>query len=193
MRRLFKNQGPSPRIETAGAPNHITPDPDHAWKALSLVNEWIRHADAKAGVTLAFVGALSAMTFNLVRSAEFQTTLFDVIVVFTCALLVLTGGLAGWTLTPRVNDKDATSDAINRLFYVSISTHFQGQREQYAEVLQTLTSEPIELTRDIAHQVHANARIATTKATYAKWAIRAALASGAAVATLAIIIGVTNS
>lgn len=31
----------------------IDPEPDHAWKALSLVNDWIKHAEGKAGITLA--------------------------------------------------------------------------------------------------------------------------------------------
>lgn len=88
------------------------PDPDHAWKLLSLVNEWIRHSDAKAGVTLAFVGVLGTMLFNLVRGFAQRSLLFDVVVVVACALLVLTAALSGWTLTPRVNDKDVDPEAI---------------------------------------------------------------------------------
>lgn len=189
MRKLFKFSVYRNSGTTFAEP---TPDPNHAWQALSLVNEWIRHSDTKAGVTLAFVGVLGTMTFNLVSDFEARHTLFDVVVVITCLLLITTGALGGWTLTPRVNDKDATSDAINRLFYASISSNFKGQREQYADVLRTLTADPVELTRDLAHQVHANATIATTKAIYAKWAIRSALASGAGVAALATIIGLGN-
>ncbi|MFF7292012.1 Pycsar system effector family protein [Microbacterium sp. NPDC008134] len=170
-----------------------SPNPDHAWKALALVNEWIRHSDAKAGVTLAFVGVLGTMTFNLAKNFEARSTFFDVLVVLACSLLVVTGALCGWTLTPRVNDKDSGRDAINRLFYVSISRNFKDKREQYVDVLHTLTANPVELTNDLADQIHANANIATVKATYAKWAIRSALASGAAVAALAVVIGISNS
>lgn len=169
------------------------PNPDHAWKALALVNEWIRHSDAKAGVTLAFAGVLGAMTFNLARDFEPRSTLFDFLVVLVCGFLVTTAGLCGWTLTPRVNDKDADRDAINRLFFASISANFKGKRKQYSEVLHTLTADPAELTRDLADQIHANARIASVKAKYAKWGIRSALTTGFFVAALALYIGVTNT
>lgn len=171
----------------------LAPNPDHAWKALALVNEWIRHSDAKAGVTLAFTGVLGTMTFNLAKGFEPRSAAFDILVIIACTLLVLTGALCGWTLTPRVNDKDADRDAINRLFFASISRNFNGKRRQYSDVLHTLTANPAELTRDLADQIHANAKIATVKARFAKWAIRSALATGAAVAALAIVMGVTNT
>lgn len=170
----------------------LPPNPEHAWKALALVNEWIRHSDTKAGVTLAFTGVLGTMTFNLAKDFASRSPLFDVLVAAACTLLVLTGALCGWTLTPRVNDKDADRDAINRLFFVSISRNFSGKRQEYIDVLHTLTANPIELTRDLADQVHANAKIASVKATSAKWAIRSALATGATVAAIAIVI-VTNA
>lgn len=169
------------------------PNPEHAWKALALVNEWIRHADAKAGVTLAFTGVLGAMVFNLVKNVDRRTPMFDLFVVLACALLVLTAGLCGWTLTPRVNDRDADPESINRLYFGSISRHFGGRRPEYVEVLSTLTAVPPELVKDLAHQIHTNAKIATVKTKYAKWAIRSALAAGAAVAGLAILIGMSNT
>lgn len=169
------------------------PDPDHAWKTLGLVNEWIRHSDAKAGVTLAFTGFLATMIFNLVNDFDRRSTIFDVLVVIACALLVLTAGLCGWTLTPRVKDGDAEPVSINLLYFGSISRHFKGKRPQYGEVLSTLTADPSELIKDLAAQIHANAKIATTKARFAKWAIRSALTSGAFVAAIAITVGIGNS
>lgn len=38
----------------------LVPTPDHAWKALSVTNKWVRHADAKTEITLAFVAATAA-------------------------------------------------------------------------------------------------------------------------------------
>jgi hypothetical protein len=186
-RKFFSRTPQAVAPETPPSPN-----PDQAWKLLSLVNEWIRHSDAKAGVTLAFTGALGAMTFNLASGFETRTLLFDVVVVVACVLLTVTAGLCGWTLTPRVNDKDADPESINRLFFASISHHFKGERPRYSEVLSTLTADPHELIKDLADQIHSNAGIATLKAKYAKWAIRSALATGLAVAILAITIGITN-
>ncbi|MFE3222879.1 Pycsar system effector family protein [Nocardia sp. NPDC059228] len=169
------------------------PNPEHAWKTLALMNEWIRHADAKAGVTLAFTGVLATMVFNLVKDFHHRTTAFDLLVVLTCALLFLTAALCGWTLTPRVNDGDADPQSINLLYFGSISQHFKSRRQQYSEVLSTLTGDDSELIKHLSAQVHANAKIATIKARSAKWAIRSALATGVVVAALAIVVGISCS
>lgn len=169
------------------------PDPDSAWKTLGLMNEWIRHSDTKAGVTLAFTGALATMTFNLVKDFTHRSTSFDVLVVITCGLLAATGALCGWTLTPRVKDKNPEAGRVNHLYFASIAQHFDGRRQQYRDELTALVADPSELTRELADQIHANSRIATTKTRCAKWAIRSALAAGAAVAVLAIAVGVGNS
>jgi hypothetical protein len=182
----FFNSRDSPEVTSA-------PNPDHAWKTLALVNEWIRHADAKAGVTLAFTAALATMVFNLSKDFHQRTTIFDFLVAFASVLLVLTAALCGWTLTPRVNDRDADPESINRLYFGSITQHFRGKRPQYSEVLSTLTADPSELIQDLAAQIHANAKIATIKARSAKWAIRSALATAATVAVLAITVGVSIS
>lgn len=185
---------------TTGCPHDLPttvsppePNPDHAWKTLALMNEWIRHSDAKAGATLAFTGVMATILFNLTNDFAPRTVVFDSLVAIACLLLICTGTLCGWTLTPRLKDTDANRDAINSLFFASIDQNFRGRRQEYSEVLQTLTSDPVELTKDLADQVHANARIATVKADAAKWAIRFALASGATIAILALVIGITNS
>lgn len=143
-------------------------------------------------MTLAFTGALGTMLFNLVREPTTRSVLFDVAVVAGCCFLFLTAALCAWTLTPRVNDRDADPESINRLFFGSISHHFKGERPRYTEVISTLTSDPHELVKDLADQIHANAKIATIKAKYAKWAIRSALIAGACVAAVALTIGITG-
>lgn len=185
-----------PRKISSRARSHppaAVPNPDHAWKLLGLVNEWIRHSDSKAGVTLAFTGVLATMTFSLTKDFTTRTTLFDACVILVCLLLVTTAALCGWTLTPRINDNDADPEAINRVFFASISINFNGDRPRYGQVLSTLSADPQELVRDLADQIHANAKIATIKAKYAMWAIRSALAAGVAVALLAVVVGITNS
>ncbi|ARC55496.1 hypothetical protein AS850_00205 [Frondihabitans sp. 762G35] len=168
------------------------PNPDHAWKLLSLINEWIRHSDTKAAVTLAFTGAMATLLFNLARVIENRTIPVDILVVAACILVATTGALCGLTLTPRINDKDADPQAINRIFYVSIAANFRGRRPEYKDVVHTLSADPAELIRDLADQIHANATIATTKARFAKWAIRAGLAAGVAIAAAAAVIELSN-
>ena len=125
----------------------------------AFVNEWIRHADAKTGVTLAFTAALATVVFNLSKDFHHRTTIFDFLVAFTSVLLVLTAALCGWTLTPRVNDRDADPESINRLYFGSITDHFRGKRPQYSEALSTLAVDPSELILDLSAQIHANGRL----------------------------------
>ena len=161
---------------------------DHAWKLLSLVNEWIRHADAKATATLAFTGALGALLYNLVKSQTDTGAVLDVVTVVTCLLLGFATIFCGLTLAPRMQDRDAIPDAINRIFFGSISKHYRGQRPAFRDVLKTITEDPQELIRDLADQIHANARIATEKNRCAKWAIRSVLGAGMGLAIVAILI-----
>ncbi|MCK2023573.1 hypothetical protein KZC52_11605 [Microbacterium sp. kSW2-24] len=189
---------PEPQVKAAPDPN-----PEHAWKALALVNEWIRHADAKAAVTLAFTGVLGTMTFNLVKDFQHRTFWFDALVVLACVFLVAAGALCGWTLTPRFTEKRKkkknsvdqeveVDDVVNRLFYGSITKGFKDKRHQYSDVMRALTADPVELTRDLSDQIHTNAGIATTKNFWVKWAIRTALLAGAAVTAVAVLIGASN-
>jgi len=170
----------------------VTPNPDHAWKALSLVNEWIRHSDAKAGVTLAFTGVLSTLLFNLAHDSPLRGVVFDAVVVLACCLILLTAIFCGMTLTPRMKDRDAVPEAINRLFYQSITKNFSGDRLGFTEVLNTLSSDPSQIMIDLAHQIHANARIATVKGRHAKWAIWSALSAGLTVGVVALLTGLAS-
>lgn len=133
------------------------------------------------------------MLFNLVKDFTRRWWLTDTTVVVACLLLIITAACCAWALTPRVNDKDASEVAINKLFYASISKNFKGDRQAYIDGLHTLTADPHGLTTDLAQQVHANAKIATIKMAWATWAIRAAVASGATVAVLAVLVGLANS
>lgn len=163
-------------------------DADHAWKLLSLVNEWIRHADAKATATLAFTGALAALLYNLVKKQTDAGAAFDFFAVITCIALGLALLFCGLTLTPRIKDRDPDPDTINRIFFGSITKHYDGKRPAYRDVLKVLTENPQELIKDLADQIHTNARIATTKTRYAQWAIRSVLAAGVFLSIVAILI-----
>ncbi|WP_145941611.1 Pycsar system effector family protein [Corynebacterium glyciniphilum] len=169
------------------------PNPDHAWKTLSLVNEWIRHSDAKAGVTLAFVGVMGTLTFNLLKDVSRWSCLTIIPAAVACVLLAVTVGMCAWTLTPRVKDKSSDAEARGLLFFAHISQGFAEDRRGYRSELAALSSDPVRLTEQIADQVHANALVATLKTKFAMWAILAAVASGVAVAVLALIINITET
>lgn len=157
------------------------------------MNEWIRHSDAKAGVTLAFTGALATMTYNLAKDFEHRNVFFDALVAVVCLLLVVTGCLCGRTLAPRVKDREIDHAGINLLFFMSIEGSFRQQRQHYGQELLALISDPTKLTKQLADQVYANAKIATVKFKTVVWAIRSALSAGVAVAALAIVVGIAGN
>ncbi len=173
--------------EAAGPPN-----PEQAWKLLSLVNEWIRHSDAKAAVTLAFTTGLSVMLFNLADGFAERSQIFDIAVVVATALLVLAAGFCAWTLTPRIADQEANPEQANLLFFGSIAVKFKNDRGNYREELHLMTADPAALTRDLTDQIHANANIAAVKARAIQRGIRSAIAAAAAVAAVAVIVGITH-
>lgn len=183
------------RIRGSRRPNdeEKSPDPEQAWKILELINSWIRHSDAKAGVTLAFVGALAAILYNLVSDFSSRTAIFDVLVIIACALLTIAGVLCGATLVPRTEIDTDESSAPNLLFFASIHERYSGKRDEYRKDLAFLTTDHERLHAEISDQVHANANIASVKSRHAKRAIGATLTAGAVIALIAGIIGAVNA
>jgi hypothetical protein len=173
------------------------PQPDHAWKALTVTNEWIRHADAKTGVTLAFAGATAAVMFNLVNRDATWTCALKVAVVTTSLALAFVAVCGGVALVPRVKrerpsgGEDETvgrDDAVNLLFFGDVHRKYGEDPPTYREVLGTLTSDPARLTGQVADQIHANASIATVKFQWANRAIVCELAATVAVAVTALLV-----
>lgn len=177
--------------EVAGVRQLETPNPEHAWRTLSLMNEWIRHADAKAGVTLALAGVLGTMLFTLSEQVEDWTRFSASVVIFTCLCLGATIVLCGLTLIPRTRSS-VRNPAPNLLFFGSIASHYKDNRQKFRTEFNTLSSNPETLTSEIADQIHANAHIATTKSRRTTWAIVAILLASVGVGFLALIIGTTT-
>lgn len=161
------------------------PDPDHAWKALSLVNDWIRHGDAKIGVTLAVTGAAGVMLFNLVKDAPEPGCSLKVFGAVAAAALLLAAAFAVIGLVPKVKvgrrrDPEAYT---NLLFYKHIARGWEGKTADFVLELGSLTLDKQELTKHIGEQVHANATVARRKY---EWADRAIKALGAGLLFVAL-------
>lgn len=76
-------------------------DPDQAWKALSLVNDWVKHAETKSATILAASGISGGVLYNLVKG-ETSPGWWLTIVGGVCGLAIfLAGGCALLALTPR--------------------------------------------------------------------------------------------
>lgn len=174
-----------------------TPQPEHAWKALTITNEWVRHADSKTGVTLAFIGATATVLFNLVNGHKDWT--WALIVVTGLAVVAIIAAIicAALALLPRLQRYEHKGDAaattvgldesVNLLFFGDVHRRYRDDRPTYSEVLSLLTSDPVGLTGQIADQIHANAHIASVKFRYANRAIVCELVAVATIAGVALL------
>lgn len=150
------------------------PNPDQAWKALGLVNEWIRHADAKVGVTVAATGVASVLLFNLMNGQQDPSKFLVGAAVLT-ALLLLAGAVCGFaSLIPRVrlNGRREPETFTNLLFYRHIGRGYADRGAVYVDALGRLTLDAQGLTKHIGEQVYANATVADRKYTWSDRAIR---------------------
>lgn len=155
------------------------PDPDHAWKALGLVNEWIRHGDAKISVTLAVTGASGVMLFNLLAN-QAKTPLALELLGGGCAVALFLAALfavIGLVPQVRVRGRREPESYTNLLFYRHIAGGWNGKTAGFVHALGELTIDKQELTKHIGEQVHANAGVARRKYVWSDRAIKA-LAAG---------------
>ncbi|MFD9978182.1 Pycsar system effector family protein [Streptomyces sp. NPDC059017] len=144
------------------------PNPDHAWKALGLVIDWIKHAETKAGATLAATGVTGGVLYNLIKDTSTPST-WLIVSTALCALAVLAAGLcAGLVLWPRLRMKE---DPTSLLYFHHIARgHAIG--DTYATSLVALTKDMEALVTEIASQSWANARVAHDKYMWGGRAIR---------------------
>jgi len=169
-------------------------DPDQAWKALSLVNEWIRHADAKAGATLAFVGVTAGILLGVVADVT-TWHWFTTLAAAACGFALLCAGLfGGASLLPRLgrrvpwlktHSSEASEDEPNLLFFADIRRTFGGDRKGYRAAFGSLTTDRQHLAGAVTDQVHANALIADSKF---RWVDRAITSQLVAVVALVVLI-----
>ncbi|WP_328967620.1 Pycsar system effector family protein [Streptomyces sp. NBC_00239] len=158
-----------PVTEVPSAPeSEPPPNPDHAWKALGLVIDWIKHAEAKAGATLAAAGVTGGVLYNLVKDASTPSS-WLIASALVCALAVLGAGLcASMVLWPRLRMKE---DPTSLLYFHHIARgHAAG--DTYATSLVALTKDMEALVTEIASQSWANSRVAHDKYMWGGRAIR---------------------
>lgn len=175
------------------------PDPDQAWKALSLVNDWIKHADAKSGVSLAATGAAGILLYNLLKDESNPSCALARWAWAAVVVLVIAGVTGVTAILPRLSIKQRLrhpisswkeeQDLSSLLFYRHVARRYKGQSPEFVEVFRTLTSDKEQLTAQIAQQVHANATVAHRKYFWANIAVRALGVAYGLVAVVAYIVG----
>lgn len=79
-----------------------SPDPDHAWKALSLVNDWVKHAETKSVAVLAASGVAGGVAYNLLKDQAKPGLVLSVVATVGCFAIFLAGLSAMAALAPQL-------------------------------------------------------------------------------------------
>lgn len=169
---------------STGAPDPKTAT--EAWGVLTNVNEWVKHAETKLGVVLAFLGVLAAGLITLVIEVGRGSTLMLALEGVSGLLLLLAAGCASLGLLPQFAH-EPDHDKLNPLYYGDIRRHFAGKPEEYAAHIREALSSPPTVTDHLARQIVANSEVAVRKYTWANRAILLGFLS--LLSTVAVVVG----
>ena len=120
--RLLAVEEPVVREVPASAPSQV----EEAWRVLDLVNGWVFHAEAKLGVTLAYLGALFAGLIAMLASFKQPSGL--ILWITAVAVVFLLGGVvfAALGLLPRFGK---SKEGRNITYYRDIEGMEYGEYE----------------------------------------------------------------
>ncbi|WNI23590.1 Pycsar system effector family protein [Streptomyces sp. ITFR-16] len=135
------------------------PNADHAWKALGLVIDWIKHAETKAAAALAAAGLTGGVLFNIVKDVSSPSSWLIFSSMFCGLAVVGAGACAGLVLWPRLK----MSEEPTSLLYFHHIARGHAASGTYAESLIALTQDAEALVTEIAGQGWANAKVAHKK------------------------------
>ncbi|QFS93375.1 hypothetical protein FIV07_21665 [Mycobacterium sp. THAF192] len=136
---------------------------DDAWRVLLLINDWIKHADAKTAGTLAAAGVSAGVLYSVVSDVHVLALPTTVCVAATgvCLLFaVVFGGLALrprlWTCTP----------ATSKVYFEHIARAYPKGATQPRSFVQDFTSsfsDSRKVASEVSEQIWAIAHIAAAK------------------------------
>jgi hypothetical protein len=142
-------------------------DPARPWAVLGLVNDWVRHAEAKAGATLVATGVTGTALYNLIHNVK-HPPFFLAFFSTTAAVFVLLGGACGAAaLRPRLWSREKPTSL---LYFDHIARAFDSP-VPYAAALRKLVLADDDELDQVAQQVWANARVARRKYRWVGWAL----------------------
>ncbi|MFF4251685.1 Pycsar system effector family protein [Streptomyces sp. NPDC001663] len=183
---------PKPRwfgAKPTAAPAIIT-NPDQAWKALSLVVDWIKHAETKAAATLASSGVTATILYNLVKE-EKKFSCISLVCASACTLFTALAALcAGLALRPRLRSEE---EPTSPLYYHHIARKYERRSgsDLYIEQLKALTADADLLVSEIASQIWANAHVARDKYRWGNYGLTSLLLALPTLAATAVAIHFT--
>lgn len=182
------------RRDVYPAPSPSPADVEQAWKILALVNEWIRHSEAKTAATLAASGVTGGLLFSLFRAFQSPTIWQIVCVSIGAAAAVTAFVCSAASLRPRLSWKkqqDTTTHGnnttrFNPLFFQDVAHGFKGDHVAYVEKLLQVTGDCKQLFEQVCHQIVANSSVASRKFSWNNRALCALLVAVAALSGLAV-------
>jgi hypothetical protein len=169
----------------------VAGNPDQAWKMLSLVNDWIKHAETKAAGTIAASGISAGVLYNLLKDLTDPGKWIEVPAAICGVLVSIAGLAAAWALRPRLWSRE---EPTSNLYFDHIARR-HGRREggaAYGETVRALSAADAKLVGEIAGQIWANARVARAKYRWANIGLSAVLLALVALAATALAVARTG-
>ena len=155
-----------------------------------MTNEWIRHADTKTGVALAFVAATAGLGYNVVDDFT-NWTLLLVVAVAGLVVALLVAAIHAWlALFPRLGDGTARSAAAagtSLIYFGDIARAYSDDPVGFHTHFAELLGDPGTVVYQVADQVGVNAGIARTKFEHSRRAIAFEFAAAALLVAVVVI------
>lgn len=168
----------------------VRPDPEQAWKTLGLVDDWLKHAEAKLAAALATTGVGGGVLFNLVTK-QGQPSVAVNVAAAVCGITLFGAGvfaIVGLFPVVQLGRRQQGRDQVNPVFFRDIAHAYRCDAPGYSAVLHRLTMDFDDIVGHLGQQIHANAVVADRKYRWAKWSLRALLIGLLALWALAVII-----
>lgn len=141
-------------------PDRAPVEAAEAWKAVGLVNDWVKHAETKAAATLTAAGVIGGVLYSLVKEEKDVASLLAVLAVLCGVGVVLAAGFAITALWPRLRAKEPPTSA---LYFDHIARRHPKSAATYIEEFKHLVASPEDLRDQLAQQIWANAHVARRK------------------------------
>lgn len=166
-----------------------TIDAAEAWKAMGLVNDWVKHAETKAATTLAAAGVIGGVLYNLVKDLTTFDCLMKLAIPLCGLLILIAAGCAIAALWPRLAGGGPPTST---LYFDHIARKHPHFAAAYVEELRALVCSPDELISQLGQQVWANARVARRKYQAVGWGLVSLFSGGAALALVVLDLAVRS-
>lgn len=141
------------------------PNPEECWRVMVLINDWIKHADAKIAGILATAGVAAGVLYSVLQDIESPPMVVTVCGAATSVALIFGIFFAGLALRPRLW---TTSPATSKIYFEHISRAYPKDRNgsgvnAFVSRLVELASDRGSMAAEVSAQVWALAHIAAAK------------------------------